>query len=289
MLHADGGQVTLPVPVVDEAAALRWTGEEVVLLAVKSQDTEAACGQLARTAPATTPVVCAQNGVENERRVLRRFPSTYGMCVMCPASHLAAGVVVAHSSPISGLLDVGRYPSGTDATAGAVAAALRASTFDSRTLPDVMRWKYTKLLKNLANAVEALCGPGARDSDLDRAARREGEAVLRAAGIEFASWEEDAARRDHLMTLDHESRDLRVGGSSWQSLARRTGSIEADFLNGEVALLGRLHGVPTPVNDVLQRRANDAARRGAPPGEVSPASLMAEVRSGTTPPPPLVR
>ena len=51
----------------------------------------------------------------------------------------------------------------------------------------------------------------------------------------------------------------RGGGSSWQSLVRGTGSIEADYLNGEMCLLGRLHGVPTPVNELLQRRANAAA------------------------------
>ena len=40
----------------------------------------------------------------------------------------------------------------------------------------------------------------------------------------------------------------RTGGSSTQSLARGTGSIETDWLNGEIVLLGRLHGVPMPAN-----------------------------------------
>jgi 2-dehydropantoate 2-reductase len=39
-------------------------------------------------------------------------------------------------------------------------------------------------------------------------------------------------------------------GSSWQSLAKAAGDIECAFLNGEVALLGRLHGVPTPLRDL---------------------------------------
>jgi 2-dehydropantoate 2-reductase len=56
------------------------------------------------------------------------------------------------------------------------------------------------------------------------------------------------------------------GGSSWQSLARRAGSIEAEFLNGEIVLLGGLHGVPTPVNALLQRLAVQAALDGSPPG-----------------------
>ena len=57
----------------------------------------------------------------------------------------------------------------------------------------------------------------------------------------------------------------RPGSSSWQSLARSTGSIEADYLNGEIVLLGRIHGVPTPVNLLLQRTAARAAREGGGP------------------------
>ena len=114
VLEAPDESVTLPIPVVTDAAALRWTDDTVVLLAVKGQDTEEALIRLVTVAPQETPVVCMQNGVENERRVLRRFPRTYAMCVMCPASHLRPGVIVAHSAPVSGLLDLGRYPSGVD-------------------------------------------------------------------------------------------------------------------------------------------------------------------------------
>jgi 2-dehydropantoate 2-reductase len=66
----------------------------------------------------------------------------------------------------------------------------------------------------------------------------------------------------------------RGGGSSWQSLARGTGSIEADHLNGEIVLLGRLHGVPTPVNELARRLVNGAARSLVPPGSLTPAELL---------------
>ncbi len=69
----------------------------------------------------------------------------------------------------------------------------------------------------------------------------------------------------------------RGGGSSWQSLARGTRRIEADYLNGEVVLLGRLHGVDTPVNEVLQRVANCLARQERPPASMSLEELMAEL------------
>ena len=59
----------------------------------------------------------------------------------------------------------------------------------------------------------------------------------------------------------------RAGGSSTQSLARGAGSIETDYLNGEIVLLGRLHGVPTPANaffvDLAARLVGERARPGA--------------------------
>jgi 2-dehydropantoate 2-reductase len=257
---------TLRIPTVEHPSELELDVSDLVLLAAKSQDTGDSLRTLASCAPADVSVLCAQNGVDNERQALRLFSNVYGVCVMLPAAHLEPGVVQAHSAPIPGLLDVGRYPGGVDATANAIADAFAASGFDSRPLADVMRWKYAKLLMNLGNAIEAVCEPSPRQDELDELARREGEACLRAAGIDFASAEEDRARRgDLLRVLPVEGR-VRGGGSSWQSLARGAGAIEADYLNGEIVLLGRLHGVPTPVNETLRQLANRMARERRPPG-----------------------
>jgi 2-dehydropantoate 2-reductase len=139
---------------------------------------------------------------------------------------------------------------------------------------DIMRWKYAKLLRNLGNAVDALCGPAGRSSKVTELARQEGEACLLAAGIDYASDEEDRARRaDRLHPTDVVGHD-RGGSSSWQSLARSQGSIEADYLNGEVVLLGRLHGVPTPVNELLQYLTNQEARALAKPGSMTPEAIL---------------
>ena len=222
-----------------------------------------------------------QNGVENERRVLRHFP-TYGMCVMCPASQLRPGVVQVHSAPTSGLLDLGCYPSGLDARGQAIADAIGTTTFQSVARDDIMRWKYRKLLMNLGNAVEALCGPDGRFSAVAREAHREGKEALSAAGIDVVSAEEDRARRgDHLQMSPTASGEWR-GGSSWQSLARGAGSIETEFLNGEIVLLGGLYGVPTPMNALLQRLALRAAAEGAAPGtwRIDELSQLAGVDHG---------
>ena len=269
VLEAPDETLTLPIPTVSDPAQVAWEEDgTVVLLAVKGQHTEHALTQLT-VAPPSTPVVCMQNGVENERRVLRHFPHTYGMCVMCPATQLRPGVVQLHSAPVSGMLDLGCYPTGIDDAGQAIADAIATTTFQSVARADIMRWKYRKLLMNLANAVEALSGPEGRFSPLAREAQREGTEALAAAGIDVASSEEDRARRADNLQLSPTSSGEWQGGSSWQSLARGAGSIEAEFLNGEIVLLGRLHGVPTPVNALLQRLAVHAAAAGCATGLVA--------------------
>jgi 2-dehydropantoate 2-reductase len=118
--------------------------------------------------------------------------------------------------------------------------------------------------------VEALCAPGDDAISLGRLARREGAAVLRAADIDVASIEEDRERRGERLT----PRLARGGGSTWQSLRRGTGSLETDYLNGEITLLARIHGVSSPVNAVLQSAANDAARRLLAPGSLRASDLL---------------
>jgi 2-dehydropantoate 2-reductase len=266
-------KVTLAVPVVADPAAVDWRPDDVVLITTKTQDTTGALDALVAVAGPAVPIVCAQNGVANERMALRRFERVYAICVMLPAEHLEPGVIAASSAPVSGLLDIGRYPGGVDDTANAVAAALSGATFESVPRPDIMRWKYRKLLMNLATSVEALCAPGDDALELARIARREGSAVLRAAGIDVASIEEDRERRGDRLT----PRLARGGGSTWQSLRRGTGSLETDYLNGEIALLARLHGANCPANALLQTTANDAARRGIAPGSMHAADLIARL------------
>jgi 2-dehydropantoate 2-reductase len=264
------------VPVVPHPSDLTFTTDDVVLLAVKAQDTAAALGGLA-DAPSDVAIACLQNGVDSERQVLRRTPNTYAVPVMLPATYLEPGVVESSSAPITGILDVGRYPRGIDDRAEEISAAFATSTFSSRPQPEVMRFKWSKLLMNLGNSLEAAVGPIGRESELYSRARAEGEAAIAAAGIDCASMAEDAERRGDLITMRRVGGQRRGGGSTWQSLARGTGRVETDLLNGEIVLLGRLHGVPTPVNALLQAVGNELARNGAPPASLTEADLLARL------------
>ena len=281
-LRSPEEDVVLDIPAVRRPGDVAWRGDEVVLLATKSHHSAALLDELAAAAPPGIALVSVQNGVDNERQALRRFERVYGICVMLPAQHLDPGVVEPASHPVTGILDIGRFPSGVDDTGRECAEALGESTFESVARSAIMRWKYRKLLTNLANAVVALCPPSEAAGELVRRAESEGDRCLEVAGIDVASKGEDAARRGDRLQIRSVAGRPWGGGSSWQSLARGLGSIEADFLNGEIALLGRLHGIETPVNALLQERAREAALLGLPPGQVSAESLLelVEARGG---------
>jgi 2-dehydropantoate 2-reductase len=274
----------LALPVVSGPGEVDWRAGDVVLLAMKSQDTEAALRELAAAADPEITVVCVQNGVANERAALRYFPDVYGVCVMFPATHLTPGVVAVHSAPTHGILDVGQYPTGVVTTrAGELAAAFESAGFSARPLADVMAWKHTKLLGNLGNALDAVFGSGPDVDEIYELVRAEGVAVLDAAGIGYATARQEALRRGDLIIRRPAQGQARAGGSSWQSLARGTGAIEADYLNGEIVLLGRLHGVPTPYNEHARRLAVRAAREGRPPATL-PTSTWHTTLPTPTPP-----
>lgn len=260
------GTTTVELPVVASIDEIEFTDDDVVTLGVKSQDTVGVLNDLRAAGVTSQPIVCMQNGVENERLALRLFPNVYGMVVMLPADHHAPGVVRVWTAPSSGLLDLGRYPLGVDDLCVDLATTLRSATFGSIPRDDIMAWKYRKLLMNLGNAIEAVCGRSGFGGRLHDMVQAEGEAVLSAAGITVTSVEDDQARRGDALTIQPVGDDhRRAGGSTWQSLQRGTGAIETDYLTGEIVLLGRLHGVATPANEALQRLAAEMARAGDPP------------------------
>ncbi|RYE81827.1 MAG: ketopantoate reductase family protein, partial [Hyphomicrobiales bacterium] len=115
--------------------------DDVILLAMKSQDTEAALLALRAAGVTAQAIVCAQNGVANERMALRFFPNVYGMTVMLPADFTVPGEVNCYGGPKRGVFDLGRYSSGADDTAEAIAGHLRAASFAAFVLEDVMRSK----------------------------------------------------------------------------------------------------------------------------------------------------
>ncbi len=268
-------RVSFPCHAAPDEIAFR--PDDVVMLTMKGQDTHAALLALRAAGVADQPILCGQNGVANEREALRLFPNVYGMTVMMPSDYTVPGEVNCYGGPRLGLFDLGRYPGGVDARAEAIAEVLRSGNFGVFLLEDVMRSKYGKLVSNLANVLEAALGPKAdRKAFIDRA-QAEADAVYRAAGI---AWNSVGAgsndpRTKGQMEMQPVAGAMRFGGSSTQSLQRGTPSIETDYLNGEIVLLGRLHGVPTPVNAGLVTLGQRLIAERLGPGEVSHEEVAA--------------
>jgi 2-dehydropantoate 2-reductase len=264
------GWRTLRIPVVEHPGELTFDTSDVVVLAMKSQDTASALDTLVPLAPAGMHVICAQNGVENERRTLRRFANVHGMCVMMAAVYLEPGVVHVHNAPFGAICDIGRVPDGRDDVDAVFAADLEAGEIRSRACDDIMARKYAKLISNLTNVLEAASGRAAYTSALAERARGEAAAVFAAAGIVAARGPEEP--RATMQFADVEGVE-RPGGSMYQSVARGATSLEVDDLNGEIVLLGRLHRVPTPVNAMLQRLGLRLVAEKTPPGSIPLAEL----------------
>lgn len=253
---------------------------DVVLLTTKGMDSFEALRAIS-THGSELHVVCAQNGVENERTAARMIASVYGICVLMPARHSEPGVIVSFGQPKAGALDVGRFPSGADHIARSVAHDLSSCGFLSRPEPNIMAMKYAKLVRNTANAVQALTGFDRNDDSGSLVAEAKAEAymVLRAAGIPVMREAELLGRKAGLVNTGEVPGEARGGNSTWQSLERGAG-LESDFLNGEIVLVGKLIGIPTPVNAMLQRQLREMTISGDLPGSVSPSRLRALLDDG---------
>ncbi|WP_336923420.1 ketopantoate reductase family protein [Aquipuribacter sp. SD81] len=278
-LATPDGVLHVRLPVVADPSHLDLHDGDVLVLAVKGQHTQAVLEALPLRA-ADLPVLCLQNGVANEALALRRHRAVHGVCVALPALHTEPGHVAVFIRP-SAVLDVGRYPAGSDAVDTEVAGRWSAAGLLTRVRDDVMAWKHRKLLSNLGNAVEALTGTGLQGEQRDavrrlhRLALAEGEDVLSAAGrplVDEDAWAREVADAWRLAEVPGVTRG---GGSTWQSLLRGAGSVEADQLNGEVVLAARLLGRDAPINELLRREVVDAATHRLPPGSVDAVALLA--------------
>lgn len=268
---------TLAVAAAGHPRDIDFQAGDLVILTMKTQHTRPALADLAAAAPPDVPVICCQNGVANEAMAARTFRHVYAMVVVLPATHLTPGEVLHHATGVGGFLDAGCYFHGTDPTIERVCADLSRAGFSARADPSPMRWKYAKLLQNLGNSLQAVCDAGRDATDIMRLARNEALACYQAAGIDCAGRDETRERYGSGMIRGDIPGAEHRGGSSWQSIQRGTGDIEADYLNGEVCLLGKLHGVPTPANETLRYLANKAAREKLPAGSYSVDEVMAHI------------
>lgn len=235
----------IPMPAGTDASAVE--GADVVLLCVKSNDTEDAARQMLPHLAADTLVLTLQNGVDNAERA---------RAVIGGRCEVAAAVVYV-ATAMAGPGQLRHYGRGDlliapSARSGRVAAELRAAGIPTDISDNVRGALWAKLIINSAyNALSALLQqpygwlmeqPGAGDVIADIVA--ECRAVARADGVRLP---------DDLGTALQAIPKTMPGqlSSTAQDVARGRPT-EIEHLNGHVVRRGRALGVPTPVNRTLE-------------------------------------
>jgi len=253
-LEMAGRTETIAVDASSEVGAAR--GADLVLVSVKSTDTDAVARELAPLLGRDAVVVSLQNGVENAETIARRVDATVVPAVVYVATALPAPGVVRHYG--RGDLVIGpRTPAAApDAALRERLDALVAFFADAgvavRISPDVVAELWSKLMVNCAyNAISALAQASygemvelAPIRELQRAVVAEVVAVAAASGIELPL----AAAIDAMEKIAP-AMPAQLSSTA-QDVARRKPS-EIDHLNGFVARRGRELGVATPVNQAL--------------------------------------
>ena len=250
--------------------------DDILLLTVKSQDAAEALlywawrtvdGSETLTA-SRLPLVTFQNGLATEPIALRLFANVYGASILTPARFTETGKIVVAGHPQVAVVTVGRFPNGSDETAKRIAADLDRANYIAETSADIRRWKAAKLTHNVRNVLELFDGAEELRAAIGAVLVEEAKAALTAAGYSLASpSERSISIADWGIAANS---GIRPGQqSTWQSFARGASS-EVDYLNGEIVLLGRLHGIPTPYNEAVQQEAGVAAQK---PGSLTPLLL----------------
>ena len=291
-LMSEGVLRRIKVNAIEDLRAIKPRADDVFLLTVKSQDTEAAAKQFSGIYGLRTPIVSLQNAVRNEEILARRFQQVYGGLVEFSGNYLSPGFVE-HTR--NNLVAVGKYPEGVDPVSERITADLTVAGFRVECHPQVMNLKWWKLLLNVNNALLALLGCWLQKAHSDpniyllmADVMSESLSVLRKANIHPQA-------PQGLPPIEATTEKLRNGGfaceydlpaerrtypSTWQDLRLRRRATEVDFLNGEIVRLGKDLGVPTPLNSILTNLIHLAVEHKDPPGKYSPEEIRIWFQAG---------
>ncbi|WP_197502496.1 oxidoreductase [Mycobacterium scrofulaceum] len=243
-LRPDGADpIVVPGPVRTDPSDV--TGPvDVVLLAVKATQNDAASGWLARLCEPHTIVVVLQNGVEQVQQVQPHCPSSPVVpgIVWYSAETQPEGWVRLRTEPTLVL------PSGP--AAQTIAELLRGAGCRVDCDPDFITAAWRKLLTNALAGFMALTGRRSgmfRRDDIAELSRRyvaECLAVARAEGAKLP----DAIVDELAGMFRHAPEDM---GTSILADREHHRRMEWDIRNGVMIRKGREHNLATPISDVV--------------------------------------
>jgi thiosulfate/3-mercaptopyruvate sulfurtransferase len=287
------GQSLVKATVYGGPDELRLTGDDVLVLATKTQDAAAALALWSEqpvsladgertSAGAALPLLTTQNGLETERLALRHFETVWGGVLALAATYVEPGVVVAPSAPSVGIAWIGAFPDRREPRLEAIARDLRRANLETRVVDDISRIKNSKLVLSSTFVLDALYEPGELRDRAAALLRTETNEILQEVGGTIDLGAEMAELRQRVQLQEVPGYEARGGTSTWQSLTR-SGSLETDYINGEVVLQARLQGRAAPINQALTDRIHAAQRDGIPARSLGDDDLRATVPQLTDP------
>lgn len=259
ILHTLNGTELQPVHAAEKVSEVSFTNDTIIFQTMKANDTARSLDDL-KTVDPNIPIVCWQNGVENEALVSKLFKRVYGGTVRFTGTMMKSG-----ETNIAGIgkLIFGPYPQGMDATAEQIAEDLKKTPLTIITSNNIMQDKWLKLLVNLISCVKPMVRDASQNLEkrivICRSALEEGIRVLDKANIIAASTNntEDSPERmvenfnNALKLAEGVGQGMELKNSTWQSLAKGKKELENDLYTGVVIDLGRKYGVPTPYNETI--------------------------------------
>lgn len=268
-LQMGGSEQILPAPqiVASLESALALMEFDAALFALKSFDTLPALEGIRPYASQLPPVVCLQNGVDNETAL---------ESILGPQKVIAATVLSAIARPAPGVIVLERLRgvglSANHPLSRRLYAAFEQAGLRPRLYPRPLDMKWSKLLTNLlSNATSAILNlspsqvfahPGL--FKLEMLQLREALSVMRAASIGVTDLPGTPVRLLALgarlpFALAQPLMQRAVGGgrggkmpSFHIDLYSGRGKSEVDYLNGAVVRLGEKTGISTPINRLLR-------------------------------------
>jgi 2-dehydropantoate 2-reductase len=262
-------QHEIPFPTVFDSleAALEADEYDVMLFALKSYDTETMLGLMKPLKEKLPPVLCLQNGVENEVKIANAIGEDkvlYGT-VTSAVGRLGLGNIVLER--LRGMGVAAGHP-----LSERLVAALDGAGLNAKLYPHGLGMKWSKMLTNLlANASSAILDmtpaeiyANPQTCRMEISQIREALAIMRAEKIPVTNlpgtpvkalawgfrWLPAFLMRPLLVKMIGEGRGEKMPSFHIDLHAGREKS-EVDYLNGAVSRGGRAQGIKTPVNDTL--------------------------------------
>lgn len=242
LLERDSGTAQIKLEASTDPAAIK--GADLVLVCVKSADSESVAGEIAPYLAPETQVLSLQNGVGNAEHLADKLAHpVLGTAVYVGAEMVGPGHVRHHGN--------GSLSIGSSAYSADLAATLTKAGIPTKVADDIKAVLWSKLTVNCAyNALSAITdqpyGPiiaQAQACELIKAIIAECEMVAAACGVRVFS-----GQAERILAL---GTSMAGQYSSTAQDMRRGRPTEIDYLNGYIVQQGAVHGISTPLNQAL--------------------------------------